>query len=378
MSHLGRRRRYGQWSDVRAASISGSGQDQRPFFAGSQVYKRMDLVREAINQIRRSWDRYPQFMNELRELFDRVSIDDSDAEANRRLAALFSARKSWGDTAGSSQDDGYSALALYSSEVGYRNIFSAINAAFRTVGLTDDRTWLRSATFLVELLNIDLFHFRDRNPDADNFTGTVYRGMCLSGIDLGRFAKVIVGPIEERYVAVPLAMVSATRNRDVALSFARYEAERLEDGHLVLWEIKVFSLDPQLLSLYRARFPRSVVTSICAVPIVGVSDFPGEAEVLLRGPFFQIVGFSTENLAGSARPVHKIEAIMHNTNRDYLTAIASNTGRDKAERDLFRTLIRLDRFGACARLATEHSQKDDADRYRSLVDEQRAKVESYH
>lgn len=377
MTPAGRQSRYGQWSDVRAASISGSSRDQRPFFAGPHAYERMDLVRKAINYIRQSWDQYPRFMNELHELFDHVSIDDSDAEANRRLAALFSARKSWDGSARATRDEEYSALALYSSEVGYRNIFSVINAAFRTVGITDDSTWLRSATFLVELLNIDLFHFRDRNPDADNFTGTVYRGMCLSKNDLDRFTKATAGPIAERYVAVPLAMVSATRSREIAMRFARDEAERVADRLAVLWEITVLNLDPQLLSLYRARFPRSVVTSICAVPISEVSDFPQEAEVLLRGPFFQIVGISTDHSAGSGRPVAKIEAIMHNTNRDHLTAIASNAGRDRAERDLFRALILLDRFGVCARLATERNQKSDADQYQSLANEQRVKVEGY-
>jgi uncharacterized protein YjiS (DUF1127 family) len=377
MTSAGRQSRYGQWSDVHAASISGSSRDQRPFFAGPQAYERMDHVRKAINYIRQSWDQYPKFMNELHELFDHVSTDDSDAVANRRLAALFSTQKSWDEKAESTREDDYSALALYSSEVGHRNVFSVINAAFRTDGLTDDSAWLRSATFLVELLNIDLFHFRDRNPDADNFTGTVYRGMCLSRDDLDRFTKAAIGPIAERYVAVPLAMVSATRNRDVAMSFAREEATRVAGMHAVLWEITVLNLDPQLLSLYRARFPRSVVTSICAVPISEVSDFPEEAEVLLRGPFFQIVGISTDSSAGSGRPVHKIEAIMHNTNRDHLTAIATNAGRDKAERDLFRALVRFDRFGVCARLAAERNQKSDADGYRSLMNEQRAKMDPY-
>jgi hypothetical protein len=374
MTQLSRQSRYGQWSDIRATCVSGKRADEQPFFAGAHVYERMDRVRTAINEIRRSWDRYPEFMTELRALFDDGSLGDSDPVSSGRLEALFSAQKDW-DTADAT--DEYSAIALYSSEVGYRQMFRVINAAFRTPSLPENSTLLRSATFLVELLNIDLFHFRERNPHADKFTGTVYRGMSLPQDVLDRFAETMRRPVTERYLSIPSAMASATPDRKVAMSFASAEAERHPDCHLALWEIDVRNLDPRLLKLYRSRFPSRVVTSLCAVPISGISDFPGEKEVLLRGPFFQIVGLSTEELTGSGRPVHKIEAVMHNTNRDHLTAIASNVGADKEERELFKALVLSDRFDICARLAEQRKQTSDANEYRSHLAEQQAILSPY-
>jgi hypothetical protein len=333
----------------------------------------MDLVRAAIGEIRQSWDRYPEFMAELRALFDDEALDDSDPASSSRLEAFFSAQKHWD----SADDHDYSAITLYSSEVGYRQIFKAINAAFRTAKLPEDDARLRSATFLVELLNIDLFQFRERNPNADNFTGTVYRGMSLPHDLLDRFREVMRGPVTERYLSIPLAMASATPNRRIAMSFALAEAENKRDSHPVLWQIDVRSLDSGLLGLYRSRFPSSVVTSMCAVPIAGISDFPGEEEVLLRGPFFQVVGLHPEDLMESGRPVHRVEAVMHNTNRDHLTAVASNLGADKKERDLFRALILSDRFDICACLAVERGKTSDANQYRSLLAKQRGIVSSY-
>lgn len=374
MTQLSRQSRYGQWSDISAACTSGKGADEQPFFAGAHVYERMDRVRTAINEIRESWDRYPEFMAELRALFTDESLGDPDPIAEDRLEALFSARKDWDKV---DPDDEYSAITLYSSEAGYRQMFRTINAAFRTPDLPENSTLLRSATFLVELLNIDLFHFRERQPNADNFAGTVYRGMSLPQGVLDRFGETMRRPVTERYLSIPSAMASATPDREVAMSFALAEAERQPDSHLALWEIEVRNLDPRLLALYRARFPSSVVTSLCAVPIGGISDFPGEREVLLRGPFFQIVGLGAKDVTVSGRPVHKIEAVMHNTNRDHLTAIASNVGTDKKERELFKALVLSDRFDICARLAERRMQQNDAKEYRSRLVEQQAIVSSY-
>jgi hypothetical protein len=374
MTQRSRQSRYGRWSDISAACMSGKGADKQPFFAGAHVYGRMDRMRTAINEIRESWDRYPEFMTELRGLFADQAPDDSDPVADGRLEALFCARKEW-ETADPS--DGYSAVTLYSSEVGYRLMFSAINAAFRTPNLPENSSLLRSATFLVELLNIDLFHYRKRNPDADDFAGTVYRGMSLPQTTLRRFAEMMRRPVTERYLSIPSAMASATPDRKIAMSFAASEAERQPECHLALWEIDVRNLNSRLLELYRSRFSSSVVTSLCAVPIAGISDFPSEKEVLLRGPFFQIVGLSTEESTGSGLPVHKIEAVMHNTNRDHQTAIASNVGVDKEQREFFKALVLSDRFDICSRLAERREQIGDAHEYRSHLAKQQTIVSAY-
>ncbi|MHB9862227.1 DUF6236 family protein [Streptomyces sp. YIM S03343] len=154
---------------------SGSLRDQQPFFAGTDVGVRMDQVRTAINDIRVHWDRYPEFMTDLREHLGRrdpVSGDDhkhdhedeDEEEDRRRITALFSSRKDWADRhhagglpPGSGDDrDDYSAIRLYTSQPGYRRIFGSINAAFRDASLTNDTKALRSAAFLVELGRFDL------------------------------------------------------------------------------------------------------------------------------------------------------------------------------------------------------------------------------
>jgi hypothetical protein len=250
-----------------------------------------------------------------------------------------------------------------------------INAAFRDDYLVNDRQRLRSAAFLVELLNIDLFNYRTFHDHADNFHGTVYRGMCVSTEELSLFKRAATSPIAERYLSIPLAMMSASVDRKSALAFALAKARRDRNLHLVLWEIQVANLAPDLLSLYRTQFPDSVVTSLCAVPIDQLSDFSDEKEVLLRGPFFQILGVGVDEEDGYDRQLHKIEAVTLNTNRDHLTAIASNEGADRRMRDVFRTIILAHRSSVCAERAEQLGFAADAASYRRIAHESRASLE---
>jgi hypothetical protein len=377
MSESSRLERFGGWDDVRSVAVSGKLAGQRPFFAGSAAYERMDLVRQAINEIRSSWDRYPVFMDELRELMRVAGVDLSETEHNDRLTALLSSTKEWATSTSPASEDGYEVIRLYTSKNGYRQIFSAINEAFRSDDLVSDKQRLRSATFLVELLNIDLFNYRAAHEHADNFQGTVYRGMSASSAELEKLRQVATGPLAERYLSVPLAMVSASTAREPALAFALNEAVRNPDLHPAIWEIHVESLDPGLLDFYRERFPDSVVTSLCAVPIDQLSDFPGEKEVLLRGPHFQIIGVSVDDSISLRQPVHKIKAVALNSNRDHITAIASNKGTDRRMRDLFRALVLTSRSTKCADQAEAIGRSADAELYRTLAAENRALVDSY-
>lgn len=136
--------RFGDWSTLQPLCQSGF-DGMRPFFAGENVGSRMDRVRRAINEIRARWDQYPAFMAELRTYMERLGVGagqrgEEDAE---RIAALFASVKQWADRKDPSGtgnlDDDYSAIRLYTSEPGYRQIFGTINAAFRSVGLTGRR-----------------------------------------------------------------------------------------------------------------------------------------------------------------------------------------------------------------------------------------------
>ena len=337
----------------------------------------MDLVRQGINDVRTSWDQYPVFMDELQRLMRIATVDTSLAQHNDRLKALLSSHKEWTTPHRQGEEEQYEAIRLYASKLGYQQIFSVINAAFRSDDLVSDRQRLRSAVFLIELLNIDLFNYRARHPHADGFHGTVYRGMCVSDEELSLFKRAVAGPVSERYLAIPLGMVSASMKRGPAVTFALRRAGQSRHKHPVIWEIHVENLAPELLSFYRERFPHSVVTSLCAVPIDQLSDYPEEKEVLLRGPFFQLVQVGVDESAGYRRPVHKIVAVTLNTNRDHLTAIASNEGTDRRMRDLFRAIIGAHRSNVCADLAEKSGQRDDAQRYRSLAAENLALVDSF-
>jgi hypothetical protein len=369
--------RFSDWQSARAGAIPGSGDGLPSFFAGVHAYARMDLVREAINEIRSEWHRYPAFMSELRDLVALSGVDLTSGATNTRFRRVLSSQKSWARSSTPDASDDYDVIRLYASASGYRQIFQTINTAFRSAALVHDPGHLRAATFLIELLNIDLYNYRSRTPEADDFQGTVYRGMCVRTEELDALRRVAVGPISERYVSVPLAMVSASTELEPAIAFARERANANPETTAVLWEIHIASLDQRLLDLYRAQFPESIVTSLCAVPISRLSDFEPEKEVLLRGPHFQILGVSSERAMDGVGVDCKIEAIALNSNRDHLSAIASNQGIDRDMRDLFRALIVCYRSTLCAEYCDRRGANDDADAYRELVQTQNAVVNLY-
>jgi hypothetical protein len=359
--------RFADAAPLQQGLYIGSAAGTRPFYAGDGAYNRMDLVRQAINEIRVNWGRYPEFMRELREFIQAQELQaDIPSDLTARLEALFSSAKEWDDSPQPRPREGYSAIELYTSDLGYRTMFATINAAFRRDSLATDPLAMRCAVFLVELLSIDLFNYRAANRSADNFEGHVYRGMCVSATELEMFAHLASGPLPERYLAIPLAMASASRSVANALAFAVAESARAPGRVPLIWDISVSSLDPSLLAAYHAEFPASVVTSLCAVPIDEISDYQDEQEVVLRGAHFQIVRLR-ELDTGTGRPVAVIDAVMLNSNRDHLTAIASNTGDDRRARDLFRTIVVLHRSEICAQLAARADLDEDAAWYAALA-----------
>ena len=326
----------------------------------------MDDVRRAINEIRSNWHLYPEFMIDLHRAVD------PNGEHPAEWAALLASAKSWTDGHEHPDRRDYTAVSLYTSDTGYRGIYQVINEALRTDRIVGDDLLLRSAAFLVELLNIDLFNFLVRNPGAVDFEGTVYRGICVTATELESFRDIARAPIAQRYISIPLAMASASQDVYYAMRFAMERARRDPHSHPLLLEIKVYGLPPEVLAAYRARHPRSVVSSLCAVPIDEISAFGQEREVLLRGPHFQVVGFhDPEILPVFDRPAYKVEIIMLNSNRDHLTAIASDVGADRAARGLFRALVVARRSTLCAEHAERAGRAEDAEQYRIVARENR-------
>ncbi|WP_131740598.1 hypothetical protein [Actinomadura roseirufa] len=364
--------RFGDWSQVRDFCQSGRPEGERPFYSGAHVGDRMHEVRRAINEIRVGWDRYDDFRDGLRaQLPADVAVDDPEERRIHDLgmAALFSRTLEWADRREPGDHDDGALIRYYTSEIGYRQIFGAINRAFRSDGLTADPAALRDAAFLIELLSIDLFNYRDAADGADDFHGTVYRGMCLPAESFERLRRVAASPVRDRYLSVPLAMVSTSLEPERAAEFASREAERRPGAHPVLWRIEVAGLPAELLEIYRAAFPAGVVTSLCAVPIEGLSYFSHEREVLLRGPFFQILAVDEEPVPGSLEPLSVVDALMLNSNRDHVTTVASNEGDDLRARDLFRRLVTLHRSDLCAERAAARGSAEDAAAYRAIAGE---------
>jgi hypothetical protein len=357
---------------------TGIASRERSFFAGDNVYNRMALVRQAINDVRTGWDQYFVFMQDLREYLSATGeIAREKHDLSARFEQLFSSSKKWLPAETKESDDDYSAIRLYTSVGGYQAMFRVINSAFRDDALTDDRLVMRRAAFVVELLTIDLFNYRQTFPGADCYEGTVYRGMCVSAEQLEMLRQASTGPVTERYVSVPLAMISTSTNPEKALEFATWEAALSPDRYPLIWKIDIVNLDHGSLQFYKDRFSSSVVTSLCAVPINLLSDIPEEGEVLLRGPFFQVVRFGTASIRGQSKSLHMVEALMLNSNRDHISAIASDQGEDRQARDLFRALVTIRRSALCADRAREQGVLSDVQSYRSIISKNRELVESF-
>jgi hypothetical protein len=284
---------------------------------------------------------------------------------------LLLSKKEWPELR-ASQDDDYNAIRLYTSIYGYVRIFEPMNVKFRDSSLSDREKMLRAITFLVELLNIDLYRYIRSEPGADGFEGHVYRGMRISSKRLDDFARTAADTdLAKRYVTIPLSMMSTSGSRESALRFARRRKSSDSDSRAILWDISVYSLDPVYLAAYRRLFPASIVTSLCAVPVHGLSRYPQEGEVLLRGPFFQLVRMFSDEDSIRGEPLHVIQAIMLNSNRDHVTAVATDTEDDKRMRDIFRAMAISSRSVKCAEQAESYGLLADADYYRETAEKAR-------
>jgi hypothetical protein len=329
----------------------------------------MTKVRKAISNMRSGWDRYPQFRNGLKDFVTRQrepeivpGREGEWTEGPGLVETLLSSRKEWPERGDGQGDVGYSAVRLYTSEYGYKKVFEPMNITFRKRDLAAEE--LRAITFLIELLNIDLYRHIHATPAADNFTGTAYRGLRVTSEALARIRETAADQnLKNRYVAIPLSMMSASSTRQAAIKFAERTA-RNNDPHAVLWDISVYDMAPAYLAAYRQAFPDSIVTSLCAVPISDLSYYRDvENEVLLRGPFFQIVRMYEDSLKGEK--LHVIQAVMLNSNRDHVTAVASNEGADKRMREIFRDMAIASRSARCAEHAERFGLTADADYYRN-------------
>jgi hypothetical protein len=363
--------RFGDWSSLRRLCVTAPSAAERPFYAGQDVDSRMALVRRAIEEIRVQWHRYPAYMADLKHAMQPSVTAGQDLDLRRRAEQLFVSRKEWVDESGANTTEEYSALRLYTSAAGYRQMFGTLNRAFRDDGLTAEASVLRAAVFMVELLSIDLFNYAAWHDRGRDYEGRIYRGMVVTPQELDQFSTVAARPVAERYVAIPLGMASATTDRATALVFVEEQARRSRDGQPLLWEIDVIGLPPERLDVYRTAFPASVVTTICAVPIKQLSDFPDEDEILLRGPFFQLLRLRRTDESIGGKPLQVIEALTITANRDHPSTMRLAGPEATAARDIFRTLVTAER----CRRAADRAVADDARAFSRFASEQERELD---
>lgn len=342
-------------------------------YSGNIADDRMVQIRKQIEFIREEARSFPELTSALREYLLENHTGPTTDQFENALRTLTETTRNWTE-----EIDDFGALRLYTSKYGYDFIFGALNAAFRDQHLTQREQRVRDCVFLIELLNIDLFHWHQRNPTVRNYCGIVYRGMTVSEEGLQHFEKLSQHKVRDRYWSVPLSMMSASEKVDKALEFAMTQARKGANlPRLLLLRIHVVSLPTEAVELYRKHFPTSIVTSLCAVPIAALSVYQSEEEVLLRGPWFQLVRLEEEEFDGFGK-IHVMDNVMVTGNRDHPSTMALRNPKDKDSdynfaRDLFSALNWIERMDRCASLAEQYGRLDDATEFRQAYFEEISK-----
>ena len=371
--------RFGDWAALAPLLSPGPVRETFSLLNADALNDRMNDIRRSIEAVRRDWSaHYVTRFNEVRAVLETEGAAIGDGfDLGRDVGELLKQPRDFADRAtAEAVPRNYDVVRLFTSEIGYNAIFAVINRVFRGKGDAKFETAATAGAFLVELLNIDLYNYWCHGLARQPFTDVVYRGMCVSKSDLvGVYGGLMRGSVRERSIGVPLGMVSTSINPEVPFVFIRRELERKPELVPLLWKIHTVDLGEELVRRYQACF-NSVVSSICAVPICRISEFPGEEEVLLRGPFFQVLGFeeqSDEFPPVSGRPVSVIEAAMLTANRDHPSTLALGD-RDPAARALFAALVASRKHQFCANFHAARSEHDSAALYRAEYDIARKRV----
>jgi len=205
------------------------------------------------------------------------------------------------------------------------------------------------------------------------FTGIVHRGLCLSTEQLNAFYEMTRMPVRERFWSIPLAIISCSTNENIAVQFALQQAFASRSKHPVLWRIHVANLSPDLLRVYHNLYPTSVVTTMCAVPIQQFSPYL-EEEVVLRGPFFQLVHVYRKPLVDGTM-VDVIEGVIFNTNRDHPSQMELGPAQYDARR-LIACMVGMERAKVCRQLAESYGLQTDVSDYEQLYLDERVKFDN--
>lgn len=338
----------------------------KPFYDGDSLTERMNKIRDGIIYIRENWSRYDEFTDSVQNY---ITKNVEDEKAKEMIEEVLETKRDWAKTS-DDVDSEFEAIRLYTSVKGYNEIFSLINRVFR-----DDASkgqLIIIAVFVVELMNIDLFNYCLSDARFDNFTGVVYRGMALKESDFGAFEALRNKEISGRYIAIPLSLMSASTSLRIANGFIKRELRECVDHKPLLMKIHVIELEAEYLDYYRSRFPTSVISTICAVDIKGLSLLPHEKEVILRGPFFQVLDFYDGEVIEN-QTCKVLEMVMLNTNRDHISTM--QLGEDSAPaRQLFGNMVAATRCKFAIKYYQEKELYSEAEKYDNLLTEKLDKL----
>lgn len=313
-------------------------------FSADSVKQRMDQVRDYIMEVRSEYHSIDsQLMQGAAHFIRRLAPSVQDQRFLARLAALVAKPRGFVDLHPHLADKHFSALWLYTSSEGYDGAFTHVKRTFRDPRANPDE--LRLATFIVELINIDLFNFWYAEKGSASFDGWVWRGLWMTAQDFAElYSKAYDLNIKNRYRSIPLALDSSSTSREEALNFLK--ERKGEEGEVpVLQKIRVLGLTEPSLACYIEAYPTSLVSTICATQISKLSAFPKEGEVLLRGGFYQLLDVLETSEMVHEKPLKVVEMVMMNTNRDHPSTPQGSHG--DAPRKLIGSLVTSERIKFC-------------------------------
>jgi len=328
----------------------------------------MKAIRPYIEKIRKAWmsnEEYRILMGKIRVYFRQSDIPDDVKDSFARLLEGF---RDYGDLdMGRPQKppvEQFDAIELYTAEKSFDHLYSIITKALRNE--EPSGVELEVVAALVELLTIDLYNLRLSqigHPMYENFEGVTFRGLSVTQEELKEYRAILARPeLAKRNFSVPLGLLSSSTDKKIMEEFSKSSHNDEKRPIRLHLTIHIHGVDPALLREYRALYPDSVVTSICAMPVGHISPH-GEKEILLRGPFFHLLSITSEEVDG--RPYEKLVVVMMNANRDHGMEHASDTGAKEKQRQCFLRAVSASKFEVCAAIAEKHAP-GDAEGYRAL------------
>lgn len=357
---------------------SGNLNELNCFYQGDFVHERMAAVRHSIVYIRQNWSKFDQFLYNLKS-FMRNEALKTGKPLTGSVESIFDRRRNWVDIEDtkevfSSLEEEFNVIHTYTTQEGFKEIFKVSDAIFRKDSSVDYKDIATNAVFLIELINIDLYNFVHKYPQFSKFEGAVYRGMAIPPSAFTVFESLMKQPINKRYVSIPLGLWSASLERNKAIDFVVGETKNNPQNVPLLMIIHVLNLDETYLQFYRDKFQKkSIVSTIYAVPIFKISKYPEEAEVLLRGGFFQAINFYDKRIGNIDFKI--LELVMLNSNRDHLSTPTFMTeDENKLARTLFGTMVGVTRNRFIVNYCKGNNMLGDCEEYQKMLNEGEEKL----